>query len=69
MDESTELTSHRLEPGIRFAPETAHGSMVGVESKDLFSSLIANCGVVLTYDLPKLWLTFKIRLSLALTYF
>ena len=54
MHESTELTSHRLEPGIRFAPKTAHGCMIGIESEYLFSTLIANCGIILIYDLPEL---------------
>ena len=62
--EKTELTSHRLKPWIRFAPKTAHGCMIGIESIDLFSTLIANCGVIPIYDLSKLWLTFKTRLSL-----
>ena len=54
MHENTELTSHRLEPGIRLAPKTAHGCIISVESKYLFSTLIADCGVILIYDLPKL---------------
>ena len=54
MYEDTELTSHRLEPGIRFAPKTAHGCMIGVETKYLFSALIADGGIVCIYDLSKL---------------
>ena len=65
MHENTELTRHRLEPGIRFAPKTAHGSMIGVESKYLFSTLIADCGVVRIYDLQKFQLIFKTRRVLA----
>ena len=61
MHENTELTSHRLKPGIRCAPKAAHGYMIGIESKYLFSTLISNCGIILIYDLANLFSIFKTR--------
>jgi hypothetical protein len=51
--ETTELTSHYFIPRVLFASEPTHGCMVGVNSEYLFSTLIADCGVILVHDLSE----------------
>ena len=69
MHEMTELTNHYLMPRVFFALKTTHGRMVGVKSEYLFSTLIANCGVIVFYNLSEPELIFMTKPGLALTTF
>lgn len=69
MHEKTELTNRYLIPRVFFAPKMTHGCMVGVKSEYLFSTLIANCGVIVIYNLSEPELIFMTKPGLALTTF
>ena len=48
-----EFTGHYLILRVFFAPETAHGCMICVNGEYLFSTLIADCSIVLIHDLSQ----------------
>ena len=59
MHKTAELTSHYFILRVLFAPKATHVGMVGVDREDPFSTLIANCSIILIYNLSRLGMNFE----------